>query len=309
MLNKSISDTGNVLRATTNCTTVKCLRNLTVDQILAVEQSMMSTSGTAGYPVIDGYVLGDILENYYASGNFQEVPIMVGSTANESSLGTCTMFNGTATSIQAEAYLSALYNATIIAQTPTIYGPISIYNNPLTYLNIINTDAWLHCGCRRIASSFFRYGSTSYLYTYNHILSGTSSCYGATHSAELPMLFPSYMPYFSPGYTFNAIDQQVSTNMMLYWAHFISSSNPNYNGSPANWDAYQSSIDNDLVIQFNPYMRDHYYYPTCSEFWDRYAVTNNTFTSIANTYTNKNQYFLLLFSFVCIHIHIILKFY
>ena len=230
------------------------------------------------------------------------MPLLIGSTANETTFITCSLLNGSATSAQVQEYFRALYNTTIVDEIPAIYGPISAMPNPLIYLNIVFTNAWMNCGSRRITSSFSSYGIPSYLFTYNHLLSTTSSCAGATHSSDLPMLFPSYLPYFSGGYTFDAIDQQVSTSMMLYWAHFISSSNPNYNGSPANWDACQQSVDNDFVIQFNPYMRNRHYYPTCTGLWDRYAVTNKTITSAANTYTNKYSYFLLLF-FCFLYLH------
>jgi carboxylesterase type B len=242
------------------------------------------------------------MENYYARGNFQKVPILIGTTANETTTITCPIFSGAANSTQVQAFFNTLYNTTIIDEIPTIYGPISAFNNPLTYLNIVYSDSWMHCGSRRIASAFSRYEIPSYLYTYNHLLSATPSCSGAAHAAEVPMLFPSFLPYFLRNYTFTALDQQLSTNMMLYWAHLIYNSNPNYSGNPANWDAYLPSSDNDFVLEINPQMRNHYYNPTCSRLWDRYAVTNSTFTSFANTYTNKYQYFLLLFSFVCVYI-------
>jgi hypothetical protein len=66
--------------------------------------------------------------------------------------------------------------------------------------------------------------------------------------------------------------------MMLYWANFIHKSNPNYNKNPANWNVYRNSVDDDFVLDINPQMRNHYYNPTCSSFWDRYAVTNSAFT-------------------------------
>ncbi|CAF0975270.1 unnamed protein product [Adineta steineri] len=293
-LQEAINKTGNVLRTNTNCTTVQCFRNLTVDQIIAVQiivlsQNMLGAYGISGVPVIDGYVLNDTTENYYATGNFRKVPILIGTTANETTAFTCLTFNNTATTAQVQAYFKTLYNTTIIDQIPSIYGPTSASNDPLTYLNIVYSDSCMHCGSRRIASKFSSYGVPSYLYTYNHILSITPSCYGASHTFELYMFFPSMVTYLYPNYTLTPSEQQLSTNMMLYWAHFINNSNPTYNGNPVNWDAYRNSTDNDIVLDTNPQMRNHYYDPTCSQLWDRYAVTNGTFTSFANTYINKYQ--------------------
>ncbi|CAM2729777.1 unnamed protein product [Rotaria socialis] len=215
--------------------------------------------------------LNDIMENYYARGNFQKVPILIETTANETTTVICQIFNGTANSVQVQAYFKILYNTTIIDEILKIDGPISALNNPLTYLNIVFSDSWMHCGSRRIASTFSSYGLPSYLYTYNHVLTVTPSCLGATHAAELSMFFPSYLRYFLRNYTFTALDQQLSTNMMLYWANVIYNSNPNYSRNSTNWDVYHNVIDNDFFLEINSQMRNHYYNPTCSRFWGRFG--------------------------------------
>jgi carboxylesterase type B len=283
-LENAINSTGNILRAIMNCTTVQCLRNLTMDQILR-GQNMMSSKGI---PVIDGYVLNDIMENNYARGNFQKIPILIGTTMNETSSFTCPLFNGSATTAQVQAFLTTIYNSTIISKIPTIYGPISTYDNPLTYLNMVYSDSWVQCGSRRIASIFSSYGLPSYLYTYNYIIPVAPSCSGVPHCAELPMFFPSILPYLYPNYNFSVLEQQLSTNMILYWTSFIHTSNPNYKGSPANWDAYLTTSDNDFVLDIHPRMRNYYYNTTCSGFWDLYAVTNSTSISSA---AFKHHYF------------------
>ncbi len=173
------------------------------------------------------------MENNYAKGNFQKIPKLIGSNRNEASLFTCPVFHETANTTQVQEFFNTEYNATIVSEIPTIYGPISAYNNSLTYLNIVYSDSWGHCGSRRIVSKFSSYGLPSYFYTYNHLLPAASSCLGVTHAAELPMLFPSRLPYLYPNYNFTALEQQLSTNMMLYWANFIYTSNPNYTGNPA----------------------------------------------------------------------------
>jgi carboxylesterase type B len=296
-LQKAINDSGNVLRAITNCTTLQCLRNLAVDQILVVQNIIASKNvwEIPIAPVIDGYVLNDIMENYYAKGNFQKVPILIGSTANETSSNVCPMFNGTANSTQVQTFFKVLYNTTIIDEIPTVYDPISAYKNPLMYLNIVFSDSWMHCGSRRIASKFSSYGLASYLYTYNHLVPVAPSCFGVAHGTELPMLFPSVLSYFFPNYNLSTSEQQLSTNMMLYWANFIHKSNPNYHGNPANWDAYHTSTDNDFVLDINAQMRSYYYDATCSGLWDLYAVTNDTLTSSAMRSADKHRYLALFF--------------
>jgi carboxylesterase type B len=277
---------------------VQCLRSLTVEQILTVQNIIASKSifGSSAIPVIDGYVLNDIMENIYVKGNFQKVPILIGSNTNETSLFTCPIFNQTANITQVQEFFNMVYNTTIISDIPTIYGPISAYDDPLTYLNIVYSDSWLHCGSRRIASRFASLGLPSYFYTYNHLLPVAPSCFGVAHAAELPMLFPLLLPFLYPNYTFTPSELQLSTNMILYWANFIHTSNPNHIGGPANWDAYAISSDNDFVLNINPRMRNYYYNATCSRFWDLYAVTKSPLlTSSTGRCVGKHHYFLLLF--------------
>lgn len=277
-LQKAINDTGSILRAMTNCTTVQCLRSLKVEEILKIQDIIAAKNifGASASPVIDDYVLTEIMENSYAKGNFQRVPVLIGSNKNETSLFTCPYFKEVANETQVQAFFNLIYNATIVSAIPNFYGPISAYNNPLAYLNTVYTDSWAHCGSRRIAYRFSSYGLPSYLYTYNHLIQAGSSCLGVAHALELLMIFPDLIPAFYPGYHFNALEEQLSKEMMLYWASFIRTSNPNYSGNPANWDAYTSTSDNDFVLDINPQMRERYYNFTCSDLWDLYAVTNST---------------------------------
>ena len=279
-LEDAINRTGNILRKLAPCTTVQCLRTLTVDAILMVQNIIVSQNifGAAALPVIDGYVLNDTMDNNYAKGRFKKVPILVGSNTNESSLFTCPLFNQTASVIQVQAFFNLRYNPIIANKISTIYGSISTYSNPLAYLNTVFSDSSYHCGARRIASQFSRYGIPSYLYNYNYLIPITPPCLGVHHAAELVMFFPSLLPYFYPNYNLNALEQQFAANIRLYWASFIRTGNPNFVGNPGKWDAYLTSCDADFVLDLNLRMRNGYYQPTCSRLWDLYAVTNTTST-------------------------------
>ena len=275
----AINSTGKFVRANVSCTTVQCLRDLTVEKLLKVQTNIAAHAffAVAGLPVIDGYALNDTIENYYATGEFQRVPILVGSNTNETSVFTCPYFTDEASVAQVQAFFNSRYNATIANEIPTIYGPVAAYPNPLTYLNIVYSDSWAHCGSRRIVSKFSNYGLSSYLYTYNHLIPATAPCFGVGHAFELPMIFPDLLPFLFPGYKLTESEKQLSTNMMRYWANFIHTSNPNKGSDLTTWDPYSSSLDNDFVLDITSQMRRAYYDHTCSHFWDRYAVTNSSF--------------------------------
>ena len=275
-LQGAINSTSVFLRSNVTCSTVQCLRNTTVARILAVQNILASQNmfGAFATLTIDGYVLDNTLEYNYAKGAFQKMPLLIGTNTNETSFFTCQYFNQTASIAQVQAFFIQTYGSAIASEIAIVYGSISSYSNPLAYLNTVFSDSWVHCGSRRMASTFSSYGLPSYLYTYDYLLPATSSCFGVPHAAELPMLFPSILPGLYPNYNLTTSDQQISKNMILYWANFIHSSNPNFNGALANWDPYRSSLDDDFVIDGGPYMRHHYYNATCSRLWDHYASDN-----------------------------------
>ena len=146
-----------VLRTAVNCT-------ITVDQILTVQKPIASKDsfGVPASPVIDGYVLNDMMENNYARGDFQKVPILVGTTANETSIATCPLSNNSATIEQVQKIFQSIYNSTTIKNVFDIYRPISISNNPLAYLNAVYSDSWAHCEARRFTARFSAYEIPSY---------------------------------------------------------------------------------------------------------------------------------------------------
>ena len=275
-LQDAINNSGNILRTAINCTTTTadCLRNLNVQQILTVQNIVASKSivTMAASPAIDGYALDDTMENNIAKGNFKRVPVLVGSTGNETSIFTCRIFNDTATISQVEAFFNRIYNATIIDKIPDVYGPISTVDNPLSYLNNVYSDSWAHCGARRLAAKFSHYNLSTYFFTYNHPLRVLPPCYSAFHGGDVLMFFLSFLDGSGLNVNFTREEQQLSTNMMLYWANFIYSSNPNFQGSLTYWDAFSITADNDLVLDIEPYRRNHYYNRSCSNLWDLYRV-------------------------------------
>ncbi|CAF1480081.1 unnamed protein product [Adineta ricciae] len=274
-LDNALNNSGNFLRALTNCTTTQCMRNLSVDRILEIQDVVSKhNTGVITMPVIDDYVIDDFMENKLAKGDFHKVPLLIGSNTNETSSLVCPIFNGTANRTQMETFLSTIYNSTILNEIPTVYGPISASKNPLTYVNIVYSDSWAHCGSRRMAARFSDYGLSSYFYTYNYILPVAPTCFGVSHTAELTMFFPSILSLLYPHYKLTTSEQELARDMILYWVNFIRSSNPNYRTSAINWNIYLTSSDNDLVLDMDSHMRNQYFSDVCINIWDRHAAMN-----------------------------------
>ena len=285
-LQSAINSTGDFLRTNLACSTVQCLRSATLTRILAAQNILASKNifGSAAAPVSDGYVTNGKWEGSFADGIFQKVPLLLGNNANETAFFTCPLLNWVANIGQVQAFLFQLYGSDIANAIPNVYGSISSHANPLAYLNTVFSDSLLRCGSRRAASTFSRYGVSAYLYTYNHLIPVTPPCFGVCHGAELPILFPSILPFLYPNYNLIASEQQLSKSMMLHWASFIDTSDPNYNGGLAKWVPYSSATDGDFVLDVSSSMRYLYYNSSCSRLWDRYdslhAATSTASSSV-----------------------------
>jgi carboxylesterase type B len=264
----SINSTGSVLREKLSCNTTQCFRNATVSQLVSIGNSLRKNLfGAAVFPTIDGYVLTDTLDNILAKGLFLDVPLLIGSTTNETSEFTCPLFGGSANTTQVQDYLINLYGSSLADEVVNFYGTIPS-SDSLSYLNTVFSDSLFHCTARRTAESLTSSGQHVYLYTFNLPLPLMPACYGVSQGSELTMLFPTFNGT-NGRYNLMTSSEQLSENMVLYWANFITNGDPNFAGAPTVWKSYNITSDDDLVIDVAPFMRHSFYNATCSGLWDQ----------------------------------------
>jgi para-nitrobenzyl esterase len=222
--------------------TAACLRGLPVSTIVANDRTSL-----AGYVpgVVDGEVLEQSIGTAFASGQFNRVPIINGTTHDEARLFTAVA------ELQGESVTEANYEA-VIASTLAVPGdvaavvaaeyPVSAYSSPAVALSAVSTDAILACPALELDKLASRFVPT-FAYEFSdenapqRFLPPVSFPYGAAHASEIQYLFD--LPTAPIAGPLTAEQEELAASMRHYWAHFAARGFPSSPGQPL-WPRFNS---------------------------------------------------------------------
>ncbi len=251
---------------------IACLRKLPVDSFV-VDLSSPFRGGVAQMSwggVIDGWVLPmDPLEAM-ETGNFNHVPLVVGSNADETSITAATKMTPEMTKILFKSIVSAEY----YDQLMRLYPPGTTNSQARQAFVDATTDAQFTAYARRMARAVAQnQNEPVWRYFFSHKLNGLSRYYGAYHGLELFFVFQSID---STTYARNGditIDDHIVKNSMgTYWANFAKTGNPNGKVLP-DWPQYNPITDAYLDINVAPAGGTYLRTEKC-DFWDAVRKTS-----------------------------------
>jgi para-nitrobenzyl esterase len=209
------------------------------------------------YPVVDGTVLTQPPGSAFASGQFNQVPVISGSNHDEwRSEGVALSYDYLGNPLTDADYPAAvaafvgLPLADPFVQLLLSLYPLSNYppppgvvSAPLA-LGALGTDAVFACTARNADQLLSRY-VTTYTYEFNDENAPlnlgwvpASFPFGAYHSAEIQYLFD----IFGIPAPFTSDQQQLSDTMIGYWTQFAKTGDPNSPGAPS-WFPYSAATD------------------------------------------------------------------
>jgi para-nitrobenzyl esterase len=219
---------GQAFAAKAGCaaSTAACLRGLPVSTILADENP-------AGYtPDIDGAVLTQPVKTALASGQFNHVPVIIGTNHDEYRLFVAA-FQFLGEQVTAADYRSMI--ASTLGVTPAVASriaaqyPLGRYPSPPVALGAVGTDAIFACHALTAEKSLSRYVPV-YAYEFNDenapelFLPPVGFRYGAAHASELPYLFgQAAVPQPGP---FSKAQQQLAAAMKQDWTNLAKTGIP-----------------------------------------------------------------------------------
>ena len=197
--------------------TAACLRRLPVSTILADQNP-------AGYtPDIDGTMLTQSIKTALASGQFNRMPVIIGTNHDEYRLFVAG-FQFLGEQVTAANYQSMIAStlgvAPAVASKIAAQYPLSHYPSPPIALGAVGTDAIFACHALTAEKSLSRYVPV-YAYEFNDenapelFLPPVGFPYGAAHASELPYLF-SQATGARPA-PFSQAQQQLAAAMKQYW--------------------------------------------------------------------------------------------
>ena len=218
---------------------VGAMRAASADEILAVQG--LGTSAT-----VDGRVLPDTVYNIFAAGNQHDVPLIVGSNADESTMFAAAW--GSRTLAQYQATAPQQYGE--LADTFLEIYPAS--NDDEAEQGRLDSfaDGTFGWEARTWARMMETVGSSAYLYFFERVPPASDADrYGAYHTAEIPYVFDNFGVSTSPhaNRDYDVRDRALSETFASYWITFAAAGNPNDLGL-RRWPAYDRDADEALVF-------------------------------------------------------------
>ena len=240
-------------------------------------------------PVIDNYVLTGYSQQIIASGNFNKVPLLIGSNADEMALSA----PQTVYPFMVTALINSSVPSLLTSEGLSLYPPGS--NNTEardSYVQIL-TDAQFTATVRRTArwiSDNQQQPVWRYFLTYKQ--SGILSTAGSYHGIELFYVFNNWENApLGTGLLFTAQDDSMENNMLSYWVNFAATGNPNGQGL-TQWPQFVSNTDPYLEINATPNGTQTGVRTDKCDFWDQAA---GFATGIQKNYNNSEPHNFRLF--------------
>jgi para-nitrobenzyl esterase len=208
---------------------LECLRSLDVSTILANQDP-----GAMGWlPIVDGAFLPQTIKQSLLNGQFNQVPVMQGTTKDEYTLFTALSFDLVGNPVTEANYQQAIEAIGLPASAAPIlasYYPPQAYTTPGSALSALGTDFLFACNgltSTRLLSDFVKV----YHYEFNDsqapqfTLPPVSFPYGAYHGSEIQYVMATNGRPFASGMSDTQIE--LADDMISYWSNFAASGNPN----------------------------------------------------------------------------------
>lgn len=254
--------------------TASCLRAVPASTMVAAEPFPL-------YPFVDGTLLTQTMSAAFASGEFNQVPVISGTNHDEYRLFVALDFdlvgNPILTSAEYDGAVTSLWGPALAPPVLGLY-PFASYPTGGEALGASGTDGVFSCAARIADQSLAKFVPT-YTYEFNDENAPPAQSefggfltfpLGAYHSAEIPYLFKTGNIFGLPE-LLSSEQTQLSDAMVSYWTQFARTGDPNSPGEPlwspysASTDEFQSLIPPAPVVEFN-FDSSH----QCSTFWDTF---------------------------------------
>jgi para-nitrobenzyl esterase len=267
---------GAAIADSVGCTnqTASCLRAVPAATMVAQEPFPL-------YPFVDGTLLTQTIAAAFASGQFNQVPVIAGTNHDEYRLFVATGYdlvgNPILTSTEYDTAVNALWGTTLAPSVLALY-PFSSYPFGGEALGASGTDGVFSCPARNVDQALSQLVPI-YAYEFNdENAPPPQSAFGglltfplgAYHSAELQYLFLG-IDVFGLQVSLSPEQKKLSQAMVSYWTQFAKTGNPNSLGEPP-WSPYSTSTDEfQSLIPPTPVVESNFDAGhQCSMFWNAF---------------------------------------
>jgi para-nitrobenzyl esterase len=205
-----------------------CMRSKTAAEVLLAfpngQQEMAETPRVAWAPVVDGLDIPDQPRTLYATGAFNHVPLIIGTTRDEGWIYVDRSFPSGLTVDQYETAVATEFGA---ADAPAILAryPVADFASPKLALSRVIGDVEAVCEARRVASLVQRTGTPVYVYSFEREADAVVPDL-VIHGLDRNFVYGNN---FGPpsNYVLNADDLALFGAISSYWGRFAATGNPN----------------------------------------------------------------------------------
>lgn len=230
---------------------IKALRQVPAEKIVDVFNNDPEGKKFRSQPNVDGWALPDEIRNIFAQKKHNDVPVIVGSNANEMT---------TLTAPDLVPKTMAEYRTRIQSQYgeattefDVVYPAKNEADIASAYLGNLR-DVAFTLQMRTWARMTVNGRSKAYLYFFSHVPPNPRSKYlGAYHAGEIAYVFNN-LNKTNP--LLADVDQKLSDMMSSYWVNFATTGNPNGAGLPK-WTPYDRESEPYLDFGDSVQIRNH----------------------------------------------------
>ncbi|HTH98118.1 MAG TPA: carboxylesterase family protein [Stellaceae bacterium] len=223
-----------------------CLRKLSPAQIVA------TALPPASYYIQDGTIITQPTYRSFETGQFNQVPIMTGLTADEQAFFLPELQGGPRRPLSATQFNAfvASFGKDHVQDILKAY-PLSAYDSP-SLADIAVAQGNKACTARNFDQLWSKYVPV-YAYQFDDettpsYLPPASYPTRAFHTSELLYLFPLFRGGQGQAHELTPAQEKLADRMVKYWVNFAGTGNPNGKNAKGEWSRYATADDNVLVI-------------------------------------------------------------
>ncbi|MEO6670151.1 MAG: carboxylesterase family protein [Ferruginibacter sp.] len=285
---KGIDYVNDFTTAGTDVQKIAYLRSLPSDTLVKYEVAPLNGGAVSlsWQAVVDQVVFSAFPSQVFQSGNFNKVPLIIGSNSEEMSLSA----PPTVTPLMVTALINSTVPPALRPQANLLYPPGSDNDEARQSFIGILTDGQFTATTRRTASCISLNQSEPvwrYFFTHKHTIPVLSDL-GSYHGMEIFYVFNNWEnATLGMGPFFHAQDDSVQNVMLRYWVNFANSGNPNASGLQS-WPEYESLSDCYLEIKATPDGTQCGLRTAQSDLWDNSIGYSPCITVVPVTITSFN---------------------
>jgi para-nitrobenzyl esterase len=219
---------GAAMAAAVGADSLKALRAVPAEKLAAVPSFRTGIT-------VDGWVLPDTVRVIFAEKKHSNVPVLVGSNANEwTTLSNPATFPKTMEEFRRR--IDAQFPG-MASQFDAVY-PVKSEGDISSAMLGLGRDTTFTLEMRTWARMVTAAGSKAFLYQFTRVPPGPEAqTRGAYHASEIQYVFGNLR---NPAFAFTDVDRKLSDAMSNYWVNFAKAGDPNGKGLPV-WTAYEQT--------------------------------------------------------------------